>query len=40
MAPPNYVRGTDDSAIATLNPVEEQYLLMFSDDNPNTYFIM
>ncbi|CAI9763929.1 unnamed protein product [Fraxinus pennsylvanica] len=34
-ATPNYVRDTDDPAIATLNPVEEQYILMFSDDNPN-----
>ncbi|KAL2467995.1 Heavy metal transport/detoxification superfamily protein [Forsythia ovata] len=39
-APPNYVRGTDDPAVATLNPVEEQYTLMFSDDNPNACSIM
>ncbi|CAA3002073.1 heavy metal-associated isoprenylated plant protein 24-like [Olea europaea var. sylvestris] len=39
-APPNYVRGTNDPAVATLNPVEEQYTLMFSDDNPNACSIM
>ncbi|KAK6115450.1 hypothetical protein DH2020_007719 [Rehmannia glutinosa] len=39
-APPNLVRGTDEPGVATLNPVEEQYSLMFSDDNPNACSIM
>ncbi|XP_051123920.1 heavy metal-associated isoprenylated plant protein 24-like [Andrographis paniculata] len=34
-APANHVRGTDVPGIATLNPVEEKYALMFSDENPN-----
>ncbi|XP_009782213.1 heavy metal-associated isoprenylated plant protein 24 [Nicotiana tabacum] len=39
-APPNFVRATNDPAIAHLNPVEEQYTLMFSDENPNACSIM
>ncbi|CAK9154210.1 unnamed protein product [Ilex paraguariensis] len=39
-APPNLVRKTEDPAIAHLNPVEEQYSLMFSDENPNACSIM
>ncbi|KAK6130634.1 hypothetical protein DH2020_035609 [Rehmannia glutinosa] len=39
-APPNFVRATNDPAVATLNPVEEQYTLMFSDENPNACSIM
>ncbi|KAL3504689.1 hypothetical protein ACH5RR_034530 [Cinchona calisaya] len=39
-APPNFVRKTDEPGVATLNPVEEQYTLMFSDENPNACSIM
>ncbi|KAK4341421.1 hypothetical protein RND71_039922 [Anisodus tanguticus] len=39
-APPNFVRATTDPAVAHLNPVEEQYSLMFSDENPNACNIM
>lgn len=39
-APPNFVRATADPAVAHLNPVEEQYSLMFSDENPNACNIM
>ncbi|GFQ06579.1 heavy metal-associated isoprenylated plant protein 26, partial [Phtheirospermum japonicum] len=39
-APPNFVRGTDEPGVATLNPVEEKYSLMFSDDNPHACSIM
>ncbi|KAL7127807.1 hypothetical protein ABFS83_14G275800 [Erythranthe nasuta] len=39
-APPNFVRATDDPAVVTLTPVEEQYTLMFSDENPNACSIM
>ncbi|PIN07377.1 Copper chaperone [Handroanthus impetiginosus] len=39
-APANHVRGTDEPGVATLNPVEEQYSLMFNDDNPHACSIM
>ncbi|KAM7514612.1 hypothetical protein LguiA_004195 [Lonicera macranthoides] len=39
-APPGFVRKTEDPAIATLNPVEEQYTLMFNDENPNSCSVM
>ncbi|GFP79036.1 heavy metal-associated isoprenylated plant protein 26 [Phtheirospermum japonicum] len=39
-APPNFVRATDDPAVVALNPVEEQYTLMFNDENPNACSIM
>ncbi|KAA8522516.1 hypothetical protein F0562_013123 [Nyssa sinensis] len=39
-APPGYVRVTEDTAIATLSTVEEQYTTMFSDENPNACSIM
>ncbi|KAI3459996.1 hypothetical protein Pfo_016659 [Paulownia fortunei] len=39
-APPNFVRATDDPAVVALNPMEEQYTLMFSDENPNACSIM
>lgn len=39
-APPGYVRATEDTAVATLSTVEEQYTTMFSDENPNACFIM
>ncbi|KAG6422961.1 hypothetical protein SASPL_113344 [Salvia splendens] len=39
-APPNFVRATTDPEVAGLNPVEEQYTLMFSDENPNACSIM
>lgn len=39
-APPNTVRNTDEPGVATLNPVEEQYTLMFNDENPNACSIM
>ncbi|XP_047954099.1 heavy metal-associated isoprenylated plant protein 24-like [Salvia hispanica] len=39
-APANHVRGTDEPGVGTLNPVEEKYALMFSDDNPNACTIM
>ncbi|TMW84543.1 hypothetical protein EJD97_024956 [Solanum chilense] len=39
-APPNFVRATTDPSVAHLNPVEEQYSLMFSDENPNACNIM
>ncbi|CDP21674.1 unnamed protein product [Coffea canephora] len=38
-APPNFVRKTDEPGVATLNPVEEQFL-MFNDENPNACSIM
>ncbi|PIN02451.1 Copper chaperone [Handroanthus impetiginosus] len=39
-APPNFVRATTDPAVANLDPVEEQYTLMFSDENPNACSVM
>ncbi|KAL0432738.1 UNVERIFIED_CONTAM: Heavy metal-associated isoprenylated plant protein 24 [Sesamum latifolium] len=39
-APPNFVRATNDPAVVALNPVEEQYTLMFSDENPNACSVM
>ncbi|KAL3619751.1 hypothetical protein CASFOL_034663 [Castilleja foliolosa] len=39
-APPNFVRATNDPAVGALNPVEEQYGLMFNDENPNARSIM
>ncbi|GER35977.1 heavy metal transport/detoxification superfamily protein [Striga asiatica] len=39
-APPNLVRATNDPEIVALNPVEEQYTLMFNDENPNACSIM
>lgn len=39
-APPGFVRKSEDQAIVALNPVEEQYTLMFSDENPNACSIM
>ncbi|XP_073047527.1 heavy metal-associated isoprenylated plant protein 24-like [Primulina eburnea] len=39
-APPNFVRGTDEPGVATLNPDEQQYTLMFSDDNPHSCSLM
>ncbi|KAL6578302.1 hypothetical protein OROMI_010630 [Orobanche minor] len=39
-APPNFVRATDDPAVVALNPIEEQYILMFNDENPNACSIM
>ncbi|XP_015164701.1 heavy metal-associated isoprenylated plant protein 26-like [Solanum tuberosum] len=39
-APPNFVRATTDPSVAHLNPVEEQYSLMFSDENLNACNIM
>lgn len=39
-APPNFVRATTDPEVVALNPVEEQYTLMFSDENPNACSIM
>ncbi|XP_052190769.1 heavy metal-associated isoprenylated plant protein 23-like [Diospyros lotus] len=39
-APPGFVRATEDTAIATLSTVEEQYTTMFSDDNPDACSIM
>ncbi|KAG8377339.1 hypothetical protein BUALT_Bualt08G0022900 [Buddleja alternifolia] len=39
-APANLVRGTNEPGVATLNPAEEQYSLMFSDDNPHACSIM
>ncbi|CAA0842079.1 Heavy metal transport/detoxification superfamily protein [Striga hermonthica] len=36
-APPNLVRATNDPEI---DPVEEQYTLMFNDENPNACSIM
>ncbi|KAE9457435.1 hypothetical protein C3L33_10662, partial [Rhododendron williamsianum] len=39
-APPGYVRATEDTAVATLSTVEEQYTTMFSDENPNACSIM
>ncbi|KAL3830478.1 hypothetical protein ACJIZ3_019280 [Penstemon smallii] len=39
-APSNLVRDTNEPGVATLNPVEEQYALMFSDDNPTACSIM
>ncbi|CAK9174258.1 unnamed protein product [Ilex paraguariensis] len=39
-APPNFVRKTEDPAIVNLNPVEEQYTLMFSDENPHSCSVM
>ncbi|XP_047340583.1 heavy metal-associated isoprenylated plant protein 24-like [Impatiens glandulifera] len=34
-APPGFVRATNDISIARLNSNEEQYINMFSDENPN-----
>ncbi|XP_073275123.1 heavy metal-associated isoprenylated plant protein 24-like [Primulina huaijiensis] len=39
-APPNFVRGTDEPGVATLNPDEQQYTQMFSDDNPRSCSLM
>lgn len=39
-APPNTVRKTTDPGVATLDPVEEQFSIMFSDENPNACYIM
>ncbi|KAL0366440.1 UNVERIFIED_CONTAM: Heavy metal-associated isoprenylated plant protein 23 [Sesamum radiatum] len=39
-APPNFVRATNDPAVVALNPMEEQYTLMFSDENPNACSVM
>ncbi|GAA0161502.1 hypothetical protein LIER_17801 [Lithospermum erythrorhizon] len=39
-APANFVRKTNEPGVATLNPVEEQYTLMFNDENPNACSIM
>lgn len=39
-APPNFVRKTDEPGVATLNPVEEQYTLMFNDENVDACSIM
>ncbi|KAI3739557.1 hypothetical protein L2E82_29966 [Cichorium intybus] len=39
-APTGHVRKTDDPAVAGLNPVEEHYALMFSDENPNACSLM
>ncbi|XP_051126392.1 heavy metal-associated isoprenylated plant protein 24-like [Andrographis paniculata] len=39
-APPNFVRASTDPTIVNLDPVEEQYTLMFSDENPNSCSIM
>lgn len=39
-APPNFVRATNDPEVVGLNPVEEQYTLMFSDENPNGCSVM
>ncbi|KAK4489925.1 hypothetical protein RD792_000573 [Penstemon davidsonii] len=39
-APANFVRFTDEPGVATLNPEEEQYLLIFNDENPNACSIM
>ena len=39
-APPGFVRATEDTSIATLSTVEEQYTTMFSDENPNACSIM
>ncbi|XP_073280923.1 heavy metal-associated isoprenylated plant protein 24-like [Primulina huaijiensis] len=39
-APPNFVRYTDEPGVATLNPVEEKYSLIFSDENVHACSIM
>ncbi|CAH9067424.1 unnamed protein product [Cuscuta epithymum] len=39
-APPNYVRASFDPSIAYLDPMEQQFTLMFSDENPNACSIM
>ncbi|KAL3639293.1 hypothetical protein CASFOL_017200 [Castilleja foliolosa] len=39
-APSNFVRSTNEPGVATFNPVEEKYSLMFSDDNPHACSIM
>ncbi|XAR62192.1 hypothetical protein NMG60_11016856 [Bertholletia excelsa] len=39
-APPGFVRATEDTSIASLNSVEEQYATMFSDENPNACSVM
>ncbi|XP_073156676.1 heavy metal-associated isoprenylated plant protein 24-like [Henckelia pumila] len=39
-APPNFVRGTDEPGVATLNPDEQRYTQMFSDDNPHSCSLM
>ncbi|KAG8369239.1 hypothetical protein BUALT_Bualt15G0130900 [Buddleja alternifolia] len=39
-APPNFVRATNDPTVVALNPVEEQFTLMFNDENPNACSIM
>ncbi|CAA0841763.1 Heavy metal transport/detoxification superfamily protein [Striga hermonthica] len=39
-APPNLVRRTYEPGVATLDPVEEKYSLMFSDENPHACSIM
>ncbi|GMH03957.1 hypothetical protein Nepgr_005796 [Nepenthes gracilis] len=39
-APPNFVRSVEDAAVANMTPLEEQYTIMFSDDNPHACSIM
>ncbi|XP_073053125.1 heavy metal-associated isoprenylated plant protein 24-like [Primulina eburnea] len=39
-APPNFVRDTDEPGVATLNPDEQQYTQMFSDENPRSCSLM
>ncbi|KAL6574213.1 hypothetical protein OROHE_001117 [Orobanche hederae] len=39
-APANLVRGTNEPGVATLNPIEEKYTHMFSDDNPQACCVM
>ncbi|PWA94104.1 heavy metal-associated isoprenylated plant protein 23 [Artemisia annua] len=39
-APSGFVRKTDDPTVVGLNPLEEHYALMFSDENPNACSVM
>ncbi|KAI3697552.1 hypothetical protein L6452_30645 [Arctium lappa] len=39
-APPGFVRKTNDPVVSELNPLEEHYALMFSDENPNACSLM
>lgn len=39
-APPGFVRKTNDPTVVDLNPTEEHYALMFSDENPNACSVM
>lgn len=39
-APPNNVRKTTEPGVATLNPLEEQFTLMFNDENTSACSIM